>query len=368
MLHDISNLIKPMQTITGDIWYNPMRLLSFGRPWMFSTGSRSIGKSTNIGAFIVLDYLYNGVKFFYLRRTEAEIKETAASFFAGVDFIISRALKMDISIEYKKGAYYLTDHAQENAEPQEIGRTVALSKQRALKSGRWNEYGNIIYDEFIVDNPDGVGYLGNREDTRAEYRECYSLYVTVDRGIDKPYRNETRMFFIGNTATIYNPIYLCIGAAQYVTPEARFIRPRGKQWIIEQSPDTPPEAAESFAFSLSDKRERLYTFSNNGDAENNDFIAPSERNAEYIATLKMRGIKYALKRKGAKLFLTMGTDPTREIIALDNESFNESDLQLIDNLRGCYIGEIIITAYRQGSLFFSNKTVKHEWLKYLRFT
>lgn len=367
MLHSMGNLIKPMEIVTRGGWYNPMKLISYGRPWMFSTGARSIGKSTNFAALLILDYIYNGSKFFYVRRTDTEIQQTAKTYFDGVDFIICRALEDDFTIEYEGGEFFI----KRGEEREQCGRAIALSKQRSLKSSRYPEYNNIIYDEFIVDNPDGVGYISNRGDTRAEYREVYSLYVTIDRAVDKPHRNEVRMFFLGNTSTAYNPIYLSIGAAQYVDEQARFIRPKNTAWIIEQSDIIPPDSEDSFAYMLADEREKDFTFKNYGDRALNspEWIKKPNYLARYLYTIKMSGKRYSLRFGTDKaLYIGNRIDENSRTIALDSADYRQSDLELVDNIRHHFIGKYIIDAYKRGGLFFENKTAKVDWLKYLKFT
>ena len=69
-------------------FYNPKRLLTFNKPWNFITGSRSVGKSTGWAIYCVLDFLHNGHKFIYVRRTKDEVSLTAPTFFGNAVPII----------------------------------------------------------------------------------------------------------------------------------------------------------------------------------------------------------------------------------------------------------------------------------------
>ncbi len=61
------NIYKYLDRYCGD-FYNPKKVLTYGRPWIFVTGSRSVGKSTAIAILFLLDYIVNGRKFIYCRR------------------------------------------------------------------------------------------------------------------------------------------------------------------------------------------------------------------------------------------------------------------------------------------------------------
>ena len=64
------------KNIYGD-FYNPTKILSYGKPMNISVGSRSSGKSTGFGIHLLKDFLKNKHQFIYVRRTEIELRNAA---------------------------------------------------------------------------------------------------------------------------------------------------------------------------------------------------------------------------------------------------------------------------------------------------
>lgn len=243
-MRDISNVLKYMQK-TDNGFYGPEHIISYNRPANIITGHRSGGKSTGVARFNLFDAILNDSRFIYMRRTKDELDKTKIHFFDQAIDIINRA-KLGFKIVYFDciaGDYMCTwikdgdsdlseDEAKECAK--KIGSTMALSLSQKVKSGYdFTNVNNIIYDEFIAEHQ--TGYLGSYENPDVEYTNLISIYVSCDRGIDKYFRNETRMFLIGNMANIYNPILLKWGVNKYLrmSPDANIIAPKGMPWVLE---------------------------------------------------------------------------------------------------------------------------------------
>lgn len=363
------NVYGLLDKCSGKFW-NCKKLLTFSRPWNFVTGSRSVGKSTNIAIFFILDFLKNDHKFIYCRRTKDETLLTCNTFFGNAVPIINKCTEYNITnFEYNGGEYYIELDGDEA--PRQCGKVVPLSLEQKYKSSNFSEYCNLVYDEFICQ--DSTRYLGSKDTPDREYRAVISLYQTIDRGIDRPYRNETRFFFLGNTATIYNPIFLSLNISDYITDEkARFIRPKSQLWILEriESVEATSEIENSFAFMLSDEIGRDYAYRNKG-ADSDEYIKPVPEHARtYIHTLKFKGRSYGLYRSLDNFAYYIGTplDIGSSTIALDNESHTETDLKLVTTWSEHPLIMSMIKAYKQNKLFFANGRIKSAFYIYFNLT
>ena len=133
------NVYKYLDAVSGSFW-NCKRILSYGKPWNFVTGSRSVGKSTNIACFFILDFLKNGHKFIYCRRTKDEAMLTCQTFFGNAISIINAKTEFKIkSLEYNGGEYYITmDGAGEDAPKIHCGTVIPLSLEQKYKSANFS--------------------------------------------------------------------------------------------------------------------------------------------------------------------------------------------------------------------------------------
>lgn len=362
------NVYGLLDKCSGGFW-NCKKLLTYKRPWNFITGSRSVGKSTNIAVFFILDYLKNDHKFIYCRRTKDEALLTAPTFFGNAINIINDKTEYNIeSLEYKGGEYTIKMKDEETA--RQCGMVVPLSLEQKYKSGNFSEYCNLVYDEFICQ--DATKYLGSKETPDREYRAVISLYQTIDRGIDRPYRNETRFFFLGNTATIYNPIFLSLNISDYIEDNARFIRPKNALWILEriESVEATAEIENSFAFMLSDEEGRDYAYRNRGSDTQEYVKSVPQHSRVYIYTLRFKGREYGLYRglKDNCFYIGNAGDDGAPVVALDNESHRETDLRLVLTWSEHPVISNIVQAYKRNKLYFANGRIKATFYKYFNLT
>lgn len=213
-------------------FYNPMKLISYNRPWLFCIGSRSVGKSTGWMIEAIDHYLKTGKKFLYVRRTDDEVKATAPSACDNAVWLLKANGYSIHEIHAYKGNFILRQTGLAEDKGEVCGSYIALSQAYKYKSANFSDYDRIIYDEFMVD--DNTRYLGSINNPLKEYTECTKLYRTVDRGIGKPYRNETLFIFIANMSSYYCPLFIGLGIDRYIRPDAKFIAPKDTGWVVEQ--------------------------------------------------------------------------------------------------------------------------------------
>lgn len=358
------NVYKYLDEISGGFW-NCKKLLTYNRPLNFVTGSRSVGKSTNIAAFFVLDFIRNGHKFIYCRRTLDETRLTCAGFFGNAVRLINE--KTDFNIEnfrYYGGDYFITIQGEEE---RPCGCIVSLSQEQKYKSADFSEYCNLVFDEFICQ--DSTKYLGSKATPDKEYRAILSLYQTIDRGIDKPFRNETRFFFLGNTATIYNPLFLSLDISRYIEAPARYIAPKNKLWILERIESVPAleEAENSFAYLMADAEGRDYAFKNTGN-DSTIYIEKLPQSRLYLCTLVRNKRKYGVwaAQDFSRFYIGEHKDIGREIISLDIQSHTSNDLTMITRWQDYPIINRLVDAFKQSKLYFTNGRAQAEFLTYFK--
>lgn len=374
-----SNLYKYIDEISGAFW-SCKKMLSYGRPFNFVLSGRSVGKSTQVACLVILDYVYNCRRFIYMRRDKDTILETGLSFFANACEILNGIMvKFDknfwIGVKLVGKFYYIArSRDPESGDPiyedQSCGQTVALSLERKSKSSALGDIFNIIFDEFIERDP--TKYLGNASNMDVvEYRAVMSLYHTVDRKVGRAFRNETRVWFLGNSDTKFCPLLMKLGIADYMCEGAKFIAPKGVYWVLEEvrGVDALKGREQSFGYQLSTEDEMKYSFSSDVK-EDRDFIETPDI-SEYIMTLILEGKSYGvmvdIRNIMRPMHITTKSRPGYQILALDYGSHTGIDYQLVRSWRSEPITSRLADFYGRGLLTFDKEETKRVFTHYLQF-
>lgn len=361
------NVYKYLDQCANGFW-SCKRLLTYNRPIIVVTGSRSVGKSTGVACYAILDYLVNDHKFFYLRRRPKTLQQTCKTFFTNAVQIINMRTSFNIvGFRYNKGDYEIGVEKTGDGEIawKPCGKAIALSEEENYKSNVFSEYCTVIYDEFI--SKDANRYLGTKDNPAVEWDALVSLYQTIDRGVDHPFRDETRVFLLGNKSTIYNPICLSIGIADYVREGARYTAPKDKIWVWEDVDrvEKTAEMEKSFAFQMSSDAVKDYAYRNKG-ADSDHFIKKPTI-ARYINTVRLRSIEYGIYVGDDSCFYISKPKEGYPIISLDVESHRCEDLFMIQKWRESPTLTTVAEAYKRGRLYFNDGKTQAAFMKYLEF-
>lgn len=382
--HSASNLYKYLDALSGDFW-NVRKLLTYGRPFNFITSERSVGKSTALAMFVLLDWIYNGHKFIYTRRDKDTIQLTAPKFFDNAVQILNERMpsldknfKKIVKMELKGGKYFFSDTIEYDDEDDEegtavsveIGTCIPLSMEQKSKSTPFGDVYTILFDEYLERDP--TRYIGNsRTMETAEYEAIMSLYESVDRRVGVPHRNEVRVFFLGNIKTKFCPIYLTMGIADYISSDSRIIAPKDKYWVMERVDGVEAVKAkeESFSYQLATEEHRKYAFSTDTDEDDTFIDKPGV--AHYYETVRLEGKDYGIRIAASSVMPAMyigKPDKTRKrIIALDHKGHTGIDYMLIKSWREYPLTKQMADLYKKGLLFFDTQYTKQVFLKYLQF-
>ena len=249
-------------------FYNPTKILSYNKVLNFSIGSRSIGKSTGFALFLLRDYIENGHQFIYCRRTKDELDKTCFNYFDNAVSIL-KSYGYEIGQFTYSGGEYMLDGVV-------CGYAIPLSLQQKYKSSNYSLVWWILYDEFMIDKASpNQRYLGGSGNAMAEVSAMVSLFQTVDRGIGRAFRNETRIIFIGNAGTFFNPFFINYGIDQYLRPDTKYLSPKNDLYVLEATDETEAtkDIKESNGYLISPDRVRSYAYDNRyADLTDSDFI------------------------------------------------------------------------------------------------
>lgn len=338
------------------IFYNPTKLLSYGKPWNFSLGIRSIGKSTGFALFFLHDFIKNGHMFVYMRRDKDELHETCRNYFdTAADILRDHGFTID-DFHYHGGKYYLNGEL--------CGYAVPLSTQQKLKSNNYSQVWWILYDEFMVMPGNTRGYLGGRGNSMAEVDALTSFYQTVDRGKGRAFRNETRVVFVGNAGTLYNPFFVKEEIDKYLRPDTKYLAPKKGIYVLEVTRETEAtkHIKESYGYKMSTERTKAYAFENEfADTFGADAFIDREPSGQrrplcnLIYENDVYGV-YMYERAG---YLYIGHRPCqgRKELALTTEDHRPNYL-LMRNYRQDPAALLIKDMYDKGAIRFADNKCK----------
>lgn len=368
--HDVSNLYKYLDAINpDDKFWSIKHLLTYNKPFMIVTSSRSIGKSTNIACFCIFDYLVNGKKFIYLRRTKDEMMETCHDYFANAIKLINHYTEFNIeSIEYKAGDYFIKMEGDETAV--HCGYAIGLSLESKYKSKPFDDVGTIIYDEFLP--KDKNKYLGSIEkDPDKEPRLFNSLFGSVDREIGKAFKSSTRVILSGNTETIYNPFFISWSIAPYIFKDekAKVINPKDRAWVFQRvrGVDATKDFKTSLLYAMSSDSDKRYNFENNGaDDFSSMWIEKPPKGAAHTLFVKLDKVIYQILRNRTEFYIIKYTgQPYDRVITLDFSSFASDDFAMVKRWNSNMELQLVHEAFLRGSLFFDDGNTRRTFTNYL---
>lgn len=372
--HDVSNLYKYLERLDprGEFW-SIKPLLTYGKPWFFITSGRSVGKSTNVACFLVLDYLINGYAWLYVRRRKDDVLNTAESFFENAITLLNDRCSFDIEyIEYKGAEYFIK--LKHEDKPRKCGESMPLSLEHKYKSNVYNsegyKTGTILYDEFLP--KETTEYLGSYyTNPELEYTKFNELYGTVDREIGKPFLSATRAIFLGNTSTLYNPLFIGTGITAYICRDdkAKIVSPKDKVWILNRVKrvKATQNFERSILYSVSGESDRRYNFENDGgDDYNNSFIKKCERIDATILLLRLKGSLYRVLRNESDFYIEQYKgQPYSKVYSLDLSSHIVDDFRLILQWHNDPKLSVLQQSFLRKALFFDTPKTKREFMTYL---
>ena len=363
----------------GD-FYDPAHLKSYGRNFMISVGSRSVGKSTNWLIEFVLDYIEYGKKFIYQRRTDDEtfltVKKCCFSVLrilqdhwaeaTGPSDKYQQCPLKDIVVERGTITGILQDDTRE-----EIGCYVSVSNSYKMKSTPYGDMGyrNILYDEII--NLDPSKYLGTHNNIKYEFDRCMEFFATVDRDMGHPYLNETKYVFVGNLYSYFNPIFIGFGIDKYISTEALNIAPKGKMWVLEQTKTVraTEQKSESVLFKVLNEQDRDYNFENRAFDENFIFTGVNKNPRRALFNIAFKdetyGVYYIEKDKCMYISRNVTSLPT---YALETSAQGPSATYMVLRASEQIAIQNMKKMYYMGNLQCENRGIRYRIANYFMLT
>ena len=319
------------------MWYDIGQTLTYNCLFNFIIGSRGCGKSYAAKKRMIKIFLEKGQQFVYLRRFEAELEETAESYF---NDIIRNGEFPDIKIEYKGGVYYIND--------QIAGYAMALTKAKDYKSISFPDVYFIVFDEFLIEENGYSRYLKN------EVKQFLNFYMSIDR-----YRG-CIVFFLANSVTMINPYTMYFDLQ---LPYGSNIVRRGELLLqLVQDEEFIRERKKTrFGSIIKGTDFEEYAIENKVMNDSKTFIMKKTEKAQYYFTFIYQGEKFGVwvDNVAGKMFVSENVDPSCLVVYSLTVDDHSPNTLLMNKLNRSPFFKPFIENYKNGLVYFESQKIKN---------
>ena len=337
-------------------YYNATRAMSYGTPFIFSLGNRSIGKTFDWTSRCINNFLHKGEKFIYMRRYDEDLKRTAPSFFGNVQpkFPLT---SLEVKGSGKSGTIFKINNVQ-------AGICIALSTATKYKSVGMSEYTTILFDEFL---PEDGRYLPN------EVGLALNFYQSVARGFNQSIRTNCRFVFLANNVTLYNPYFIELNILEHLHPDTKYTVDKDRAWVCEiiNNEEIAQEIYDTpFGKMIAKTKYGDYALRSEFYLDNKEFIGQPEGNGEYYCTLVSHGKSYGVyeyRDEGLFYISKNVNSDCKDIFALTTEDHKPNYIMIYrNNSNPIYL--LLKYAYDMASVRFQDGLCKNMFLEFMAFT
>lgn len=261
-------------------FYTGKQVLSYGTPFIFSLGNRSIGKTFYWTCRNINYFKRTGRKFLYVRRYDEDLKLTGDKIFDAVRFKYPHD-ELDVEGNGTTGTVYLINKRV-------CGMSLALSKSTKAKSISLPDFDTILFDEFL---PEDGRYL------KDEVGMALSLYQTIARGDGKAIREDVKFVFVGNNVTLNNPYFKELRIRENIQPDTKYTVDKDRAWVVEltNNKEIAKEVAETaFGRMISKTKYGEYALKSQFYLDDDTFIEKPTGKSRYYCTLSWKGKNYGV--------------------------------------------------------------------------
>lgn len=259
-------------------YYSPRPALGYNFFMLMCIGMRGRGKSTGWLNFLLDDFLKRRHKFIWMRRYKAEITGKGADEPGCAKDFGSNLKDINGKEVSVNGNNIFLDGKQ-------CGQFMALTTATKAK-GRFTpkDYYNIVFDEFLIDNPK-YSYIGGYNEPFEFLKACDSILRPT------PEHDVGRLILLANSVKFANPYFLYFNVP--IMDAGTWFDKESRTLVEFDYSDCFREQREQTSFGKLTKKTsyHTYAFENKFLLDSSEFIAPRPYTAYYECTLIYKGKK-----------------------------------------------------------------------------
>ena len=233
---------------------------------------------------------------------------------------------------------------------------LALSTSQDLKSINFPNVNKIIFDEFAVKGGRN-GYLKDEVETFLD------LVETVAR-----LRNDVRVVMLANTISIVNPYFTYFGLKPDKTKRFTVKGQICLEMFVNKE-FVEKKKATRFGQLVRGTRYEKFAIDNEWLLDNETFIEPKTKKAEFMLAMKYNGIYYGfwVDYNEGLIYVNRQYDPYSYALYCLTKEDHDANLLLIKSLSENKRVQRIVFAFRNGLLRFEDMQVKNQFYEFISY-
>ena len=336
-------------------FYSGKKVLSYGTPFIFSLGNRSIGKTFYWTKRCINIFLQTGKKFLYLRRYGDDLKLVADKFWDNVLYQYD-GVRFDTSGKGTNCEYFINGRL--------AGKAVALTGVSKLKGISLADYDTIFFDEFLNENND---YLPD------EVGSAMNLYQTVARGYGKVIREDVRFIFVANHVTMMNPYFRELHILEHLQVNTNYCKDPDGAWVVEMTHNATIAneiAATPFGKMISKTKYGDYALKGSFYLDDDTFIQRPHGLSSYYCTLVWEGKSYGVFEysEDGLIYICKKYDKTCNKVFALTTTDHKPNYMLLYKASTSPIFAFLKYCYDNALLRFENLECKNMFLEFMKYT
>lgn len=337
-------------------YYTATRALSYGTPFIYSLGNRSIGKTFDWTCRCINNWKRKRKKFIYMRRYDEDLKRVAPSFFDNVQFKYPSD-QFEVHGTGKSGTIFKINGEQ-------AGISISLSTALKYKSVGFADYDIILFDEFL---PEDGRYLPNEVST------ALNFYQSVARGYGEVIRKDVKFVFLANNVTMFNPYFIDLHILEQCHPGTHYTCDPDRAWVVEiiNNEAVAEEIASTpFGKMIAKTKYGDYALKSAFYLDSNVFIEKPTGDNKYYCTLVSKGKKYGVYEytKEGLFYISEKYDPKHPaVFSLTTDDHKPNYIMLYRNAQNGLFS-LLKFAYDNACVRFQNGLCKAMFLEFMAYS
>lgn len=338
-------------------YYDRTKVMSYGTPFIFTLGTRSIGKTFNYTEYVINKYLTTGRKFIIVRRYKEDLKKCGAKFFDNNAFNHpDLTFKAEGFSSAEGGRFYINDEL--------AGIALSLKEATRFKGVSLADFDTIWFDEFLNEDDD---YLND------ELGKCFSLYQSVARGYGKSFRPEVRFVFTANHVTFNNPYFRDLHVREQYRAGSKYTVDKDRGWVLEMtdSPEITEEIANSaFGKMIAKTKYGEYSLKAKFYLDDPTFVEKPQGESTYVCSLAWNKMLFGVYEyeEAGYLYISKKYDKNCKSVFSLTTADHKPNYMMMYKSGSNPIVQYLRFAYDNALLRFQDDECKYMFMEFMSYT
>ena len=337
-------------------YYTNEKVLSYNTPFIFSLGTRSIGKTFCWTEYCINQWIKKQRKFIIVKRYRDDVRAIADKFFD------NNAFKHP-DLSFDADGFSSPDGGKFYINGEQVGMTVALNVATRMKGISASDYDLIWFDEFLNEDD---RYLGN------EVGKCFNLYQSVARGYGQAIRPNVKFVFTANHVSMNNPYFRELHIRDKVRLGTKYTVDDDRAWVVEftDNPQIEKEIlATPFGKMIAKTQYGEYALKSKFYLDDPTFIEKPKGDSGYVCSLawesKLFGVYEYLD--AGLLFISHNADKNCKTTFALTTADHKPNYTMLYKASSNPIYQYLKYAYDNAFLRFQDDECKYMFMEFMAF-